>query len=100
MNDVRDAIVVGTHEESGIWDVLTDISDSGNVDRAKAFQLLKSEIDFITSSDEIYLVRSKNLYDSSSCKILDKQKLLSLELDDVEFKKEGPFYYISSVSGI
>ena len=53
------------------------------------------EIDYLIERDDIYFLKSQKLYDEDSCEILDKKILLNLTLDDVEFKQEGPFYYLS-----
>lgn len=100
MNKVQEAIFVGSHEESGIWDVLTDISDAMEVDRGAALVLLKGEIDFILNNEEIYLVRSISLYDSDFSEVIEKIHLLGLALNDVDFNEKGPFYYLSNVPGI
>ncbi len=93
-------IVLNALEEEGIWDVVTEVVQKLSVSRLKAFDLIKSEIDFIEATSRVYLIYSKKLYDTVTCKVLDKKELLNLTLEDVEFKEEGPFYYFSSVPEI
>ncbi len=100
MNSIQEAIFVGSKEESGIWEVLNDISDTMKADRETSLQLMKNEIYFILTNDDIFLIKSNKLYDSNSYQVLDKTKLLNLKLTDVEFNEKGPFYYLSDVPAI
>ena len=99
-NDVQLAIFVSSREETGIWEAIIDIVDDMRVDREHAFLLLQKEIDYLAAQEDIYLIYSQKLYDTATCKPIDKKELLNLTLEDVEFKEEGPFYYFSSVPKI
>ncbi|ROQ28718.1 hypothetical protein [Gallaecimonas pentaromativorans] len=100
MSGVKEAIVTGAHEESGIWDILTDIVDSESVDREEALTMLKDEISFIKERTDVYLIKSDNLYDSDTSVVIKKDELLGLTIEDVEFKVNGPYYYLSNVPGV
>ena len=100
MNDIQQAIFVGAQEESGIWEILNDISRIKGISGNDALALIKNEFAFLLSRDDLFLVRSEKLYDSDTCQIIDKRKILELTLADVGFKTEGPFYYFSSSQGI
>jgi hypothetical protein len=97
MNRIQEAIFVGSREESGIWEVLNDIADSLGVDREMAFSLVRGEVGFLAAREDIFLIKSKRLYESDGCVVLDPRTLADLTLNDVEFREEGPFYYFSNV---
>jgi hypothetical protein len=98
--ELQRIIVLNSLEEEGIWDVITEVAQILSASRLEAFELIKSEIDFIGAASRIFLIYSEKLYDTATCKVLDKKELLNLTLEDVEFKEEGPFYYFSSVPEI
>lgn len=100
MNEIEEAIVIGSKEQSGLWEVLNDVASLKKVDRGAAFELVKAQLEFINQRSDIYLIRSTGLYDSDTCTVLDKSKLAALTLRDVEFRSGGPFYYFSHVPGI
>jgi hypothetical protein len=100
MSNIQDAIYVGSHEQSGVWEVLSDISSSLGVSREKAFALIQNELNFITSRNDIFFIKSQQLYQTAQCEVIDPETLAVLELEDVEFKEAGPFYYFSNVPGI
>ena len=100
MNPIQEAILVGSREQSGVWDILSDISGTLNVDTNTAFRLLKSEYDFIKSRNDIFFIFSEKLYESDGSKVLDKSELLNVDLNDVLFVEGGAFYYFSNVPGI
>lgn len=100
MNAVQAAIVHGSREQSGLWDVIRDISAACAVSRGEAFEQLKRELKFLKSRDDIYLLRSTELYLSDSCEVLNKGDLLLLPQSVMEFDKDGPFYYLSNRSHI
>lgn len=97
MNTVQEAIFVGSREESGIWEVLNDVATSSGVSRERAFSLVQDEVAFLLARDDIFLIKSLRLYESDGCTVLDPRSLANLTLDDVEFREEGPFYYLSNV---
>lgn len=96
MNTVQTAIVQGSREQSGLWDVISDIAASGGLSRGESFERLKRELEFLESRDDIYLLRSAVLYSSHDCEVLDKRELLLLPQSVTEFDSEGPFYYLSN----
>jgi hypothetical protein len=100
MNPTQYAIYIGACEEVEIRIVLFDIAENNNISRSDAFKLLQSEIDFIISRDDIYLIYSERLYDQENCQVIDKNKLKELTIDDVEFNELGPFYYLSNMPSI
>ena len=95
-NPVQEAIFVGAHEEAGLWEVLIDIVDDMHVDRLTAFELLKEEIDYLLERNDIYLIYSETLTGFEKAEMINKNSILSLELDDIEFHEEGPFYFFFS----
>lgn len=97
MNNIQEAIFIGSREESGIWEVLNDIADSLEVSRENAFSLIQDEVDFLIDRDDIFLIKSKRLYESEGCEVLNPMKLVDLNLVEVEFREEGPFYYFSNL---
>ncbi len=99
-NIAQKAIFIASLEEALIRDAVIDVSQDMNVDHKTAFAMIQSELDYIMAQDEIYLVYSKKLYDTATCRVLDKRELLNLKLEDVEFKEEGPFYYFSKAPEI
>jgi hypothetical protein len=99
-NLVQKAILLNSLEEGGLWEVISYISQDMQTDRKAAFSLIQSEMNYLLSQEDIYLIYSTKLYDTATCRVLDKRDLLNLTLEDVEFKEEGPFYYFSSVPEI
>lgn len=96
MNAVQAAIVHGSREQSGLWDIVSDIAASCALERSEAFEQLKREIAFIKSHDCIYLLRSTVLYSSDGCEVLNVEDLLLLPHSVAEFDADGPFYYLSN----
>jgi hypothetical protein len=99
-NEIQYALLIGSLEESGIWEILIYIAREEGVDREVAWDLLKSEMAYFQANGEMYLLRSEKLYDSASSQVLDKQLLAGLTLDEVEFHESGPFYYISAAQTV
>lgn len=95
MNFIQNQIEALANEEDGIWDLISFVSQEYKISREQALEKIKSEIDYLIERDDIYLLMSQKLFDKNTCKILDKKELLNLTLEDVEFKEEGPFYYLS-----
>lgn len=95
MNATQRIIFMSAHEESGLWEVISALAGSSGMRREQALELLKTEIDFMESRSDIYLIRSQRLYDAESCEVLEKKALRALTLDEVEFHESGPFYYVS-----
>ena len=100
VNRLHQIIVHTAHEQSGLWDIVGEISQTFAVDRREAFELLVGAIRFIEADSGIYLIKSDRLYRSESCEVLPKNRLSALRLDDVEFREGGPFYYLSNMPGI
>lgn len=100
MNTVQDVILRCAREQSGLWDVVGEIAELCAVSRVEALKRLKAELDFVKSTDEIYLLRSRSLYASEGCEVLSKEELTSIPDDFAEFRKNGPFYYLSNVTNI
>ena len=63
MNDIQNEIFWGAMEESGVWEVVSSIAAAKRVNREVAFDLLKSELDFIKSNEKIHLLYSEKLYE-------------------------------------
>jgi len=96
MNVIQKAIIHGSREQSGLWDVISDIATTGGLSRDEAFEGLKHEIAFLESLDDVLLLKSKGLYESRTCEVLGKRDLLSLSRTAVEFRESGPDYYLSN----
>jgi hypothetical protein len=97
MNNIQHAIYVGSHEQSGMWEVLSDVVSSLHVSRERAFSLIQNELSFIISRDDIFFIKSQQLYQTAECEVIDPKELADLQLENVEFKEAGPFYYFSNV---
>lgn len=100
MNSIQEAILVGSREESGIWEVINDVADSLGISRGLAFSYIKAELNFIIERKDVFLIKSDRLFESDGCVVLESSSLADLLLDDVEFNDNGPFYYFSNVPEI
>ena len=98
--DVRYYFAILANEEDGIWDLITDVTQEYKISREEALQKIKKEIDYLIERDDIYFLKSKKLYDENTCEVLEKKILLNLTLKDLEFKEDGPFYYLSFANTI
>jgi hypothetical protein len=96
MNSTQSVIVMSAHEESGLWEVISDLAGRSGISREQAFELLKGEVEFLESRPDICLVRTKRLYryDPEICEVLEKDALRALTLDEMEFHESGPFYFL------
>ena len=45
MIDIRNYIFMGAMEQSGLWDIVSDVAQSLEINRSRAFDRLKQEID-------------------------------------------------------
>lgn len=100
MNLTQKAIFNGSREQSGIWDVITDLCTLSNIKREDAFRKIQGETDFVLTRDDIFFVKSPRLYESLGSFTLDPSFIKRLDLKDVEFNQSGPFYYFSNVPSI
>lgn len=92
---IHKQILLLANEEDGIWDLVSFISQKYEVLRLEAFEKIQKEIDYLIEREDIYFLKSEKLYDPKTCQVINKKELLNLTLDDVEFREEGPFYYLS-----
>lgn len=100
MNATQGAIVAGAHEQSGLWDIVSELAGMHRISRREAFGLLQGQLEFIRKRSDVFLVKSTDLYEANGCELLPIGELLTLSIADVEFKEGGPFYYLSNVPGI
>jgi hypothetical protein len=113
MNDIQKIIYQCAKEGSQLWEIILEIQSvntkfldtktgisivayphNSNIKPNDAIELFKNEYDFIKSNN-LYLLKTKKLYDNNSLSILDSKEILKLTMEDVSFNQNGPFYYLS-----
>lgn len=100
MTDIEELLCKVAHEQTGLWDVVSEIASMKGVGREEAFSLLQEESQFIKSREDLYILFSWGLYDSMSSRKCEKEILTSLTLGEVEFSERGPYYYLSYIEEI
>ena len=95
MNDIQEIIYWSAKEATGIWDIISEISQKRNISRNSAVDLFKNEIDFIKNNGEIFLLKSDKLYDNNTISNIDKNMILELDYSNFDFNENGIFYYLS-----
>jgi hypothetical protein len=96
MTDIQNLIRESAHEQTGLWDIISEIASLKRIDREYAFIAFKDEVPFIESQSDIYFLSSSNLYDTSTSQVLKKKTLKDLKFQDAEFSETGPYYYLSN----
>ena len=94
LNRIQYALFVASHEDGEIREVISDITREYGVDREIALELLKSEVDYLLSEEDICLFRSET-QDFPPCQMLDKRTLEQMTLEEIELHEDGPYYYVS-----
>lgn len=95
MNDIQEIIYWSAKEATGIWDIISEISQKRNISRNSAVDLFKNEINFIKNNDEIFLLKSDKLYDNNTISNIDKNMILELDYSNFDFNENGIFYHLS-----
>lgn len=94
MSKIQKILFWCSKEGTGIWDVLLEIQSTLNCTKEEAYTLLNEEIDFLKNSN-IFLLKSKNLYDNSTLENINLDNLKLISILELMFNEKGPFYYIS-----